>query len=120
MTYEVGYGKPPKKNQFKKGQTGNNKGRPRVSTRDSSQSVNLLKMVSEVLYRKVDATERHKKIKIPYFKLLINKMLHDALHGDARAREHLIKLAEKADLAAQEGRAGESMTITIIGGLPDD
>ena len=27
--YDVGYGKPPKKSQFKKGQTGNPKGRPK-------------------------------------------------------------------------------------------
>lgn len=29
--YEVGYGKPPKATQFKKGQSGNSKGRPRKS-----------------------------------------------------------------------------------------
>ena len=28
--YEVGYKKPPKKNQFKKGQSGNPKGRPKL------------------------------------------------------------------------------------------
>ena len=27
--YEVGYGRPPKKTQFKKGQSGNPKGRPK-------------------------------------------------------------------------------------------
>ena len=27
--YEVGYGRPPKSGQFKKGQSGNPKGRPR-------------------------------------------------------------------------------------------
>lgn len=30
--YEVGYGKPPQRTQFKKGQTGNPKGRPKGAT----------------------------------------------------------------------------------------
>ena len=29
--YEVGFGRPPKKSQFKKGQSGNPKGRPKKS-----------------------------------------------------------------------------------------
>lgn len=29
--YEIGYGKPPKEYQFKKGQSGNKKGRPKNS-----------------------------------------------------------------------------------------
>ena len=32
--YEVGYGKPPKKTQFQKGQSGNPKGRPKYNNQD--------------------------------------------------------------------------------------
>lgn len=120
MSDENGYGKPPKKNQFKKGQSGNPKGRPRASSGDNEQSFALLKMIRESLGRKVDATEGGKRVKTPFVALLINKMLHDALHGDARAREQILKLAEKADLAALEGRMGEPLNIIVTGGLPDD
>ncbi|MBL4544643.1 MAG: hypothetical protein JKP95_01895 [Oceanicaulis sp.] len=32
--YEVGYGKPPKATQFKKGQSGNPRGRPKMQPKD--------------------------------------------------------------------------------------
>ncbi|WP_233493474.1 DUF5681 domain-containing protein, partial [Ruegeria atlantica] len=48
--FEVGYGKPPKATRFKKGQSGNPKGRPKASK-------NVGSMLEEVFFRKIPITE---------------------------------------------------------------
>lgn len=47
--YEVGYGKPLKANQFRKGQSGSPKGRPRGSR-------NLATIFNEVAYSRIPVT----------------------------------------------------------------
>lgn len=49
-TYDVGYRKPPKRSQFKKGQSGNPKGRPRGS-------VNVTTSLERALDTKITITE---------------------------------------------------------------
>ena len=48
--YEVGYGKPPRHTRFKKGQSGNPRGRP-------SGSKNLKTLLNEALNERVVVTE---------------------------------------------------------------
>ena len=45
--YEIGYGKPPKKHQFKPGQSGNRKGRPKGTK-------NTATLLREILDRKIE------------------------------------------------------------------
>ncbi len=104
MTYEVGYKKPPKQNQFKKNQSGNPKGRPKASVRDSDGSAELWTMVRKVTRRKVSATQGGKTVKIPAIQALLSQTLNDALRGDTKARAQFLKLLERADLAAFNGQ----------------
>ena len=67
--YEVGYGKPPRNTQFKKGQSGNPRGRP-------SGSKNLATLVSEALNEPVIVVEnggRRKITKREAIKQLVNR-----------------------------------------------
>ena len=62
--YEVGYGKPPKKHQFKRGQSGNPKGRKKKLTRVPDIATALDRVLSREMMindngqtRKVDVLE---------------------------------------------------------------
>ena len=55
--YEVGYCKPPQKSQFKKGQSGNGKGRPK-------ESKNTYALLDEILSQKIAITENGKNLQI--------------------------------------------------------
>jgi hypothetical protein len=121
MEYEVGYKKPPKEFQFKKGQPGNRGGAPKKRRVDDNSSIELMKIIGEALDQKVDVQERGRSKKVTLRQLLFSKLAHQALSsGDAKALDNLLKWAEKADRARFEGRAGEPLRIIIEGGLPDN
>ena len=62
--YEVGYGKPPKKHQFKPGYSGNKKGRPKGSP-------NINTMVNEISCERISIYQNGKKKKSPSAKLYL-------------------------------------------------
>jgi len=76
--YNVGRGKPPKEHQFKKGQSGNPKGRV-------SGSKNFRTDFMEELRTQVELTEGGKKIKVSKQRALIKRLINGALNGDAKA-----------------------------------
>ena len=84
-TYEVGYGQPPKRTQFKKGQSGNPKGRPKSSK-------NVETMLKETLMRPITVTEGGKRKKITALEAFFSQTLKSALGGDSRASDKLLKL----------------------------
>lgn len=85
--YEVGYGKPPKANQFKPGQSGNPKGRPKGRQ-------NFRTIVTELLNSKITVTENGKQTKVSFGEALVKKMAGKALKGSV---PDLLKFAEFVD-----------------------
>jgi hypothetical protein len=81
----VGYGQPPKRTQFKPGQSGNPKGRPKGAK-------NLATRIEEVLSLPVKITQgkRQKWVRTDFAMLL--RMREKALNGDLRASERLLGL----------------------------
>ncbi|SHK17734.1 hypothetical protein SAMN05444000_1212 [Shimia gijangensis] len=103
--FEVGYGKPPKKTRFKKGQSGNAKGRPKGSR-------NFGTIVDEALNGKVTVNENGKASKIASSQALVLRLLEKALRGEDRALTQMIGLA--AERSAE--REAQSKERSLIAG----
>lgn len=86
--YDVGYGKPPKKGQFKKGQSGNAKGRTKGTKNLKSD---LKEELSEKLVIKVAGQPKTVSKQRAFIKGLAAK----AINGDTRAMTLLANLILK-------------------------
>jgi hypothetical protein len=86
--YRVGYRKPPVANQFKPGQSGNPKGRPK-------SSVSLAGILGKVLYEKISLTENGRLKDLVAIEGMLKVTRSRAFKGDIRATRFLIGLAEK-------------------------
>ncbi len=100
--YEVGYGKPPKSTRFKKGQSGNPKGRPKASR-------NVAAALEEALFRKIRVKDQSGSRLVTVLEALLQRVSKQALDGDHRAIGKLIELIRYFDAMkardACDGRA---------------
>lgn len=85
-TNDTGYGKPPKKSQFKPGQSGNPKGRPKGAK-------SLKSAVKKELSGKIKLTLNGKQKNVSKLEALLMRLMKDALEGKARAQAEILKLA---------------------------
>lgn len=114
-TGSVGYGKPPKHTQFKRGQSGNPKGRPK-GTR------NFRTELRETLNAPVNVTTDGKERRVSTRKATLLRLRQKALGGDTRALDRIISLAQRADedeeiqkpLAAAEVSAEDARLIELF------
>ena len=83
--YEVGYKKPPRHSQFKPGQSGNPKGRPK---RTKNLKTDLREDISET----VSVIENGSSRVVSKQRAIVKRTVAKALGGDARATEQIIKL----------------------------
>ena len=77
--YEVGYGKPPRHTRFKKGQSGNPRGR-------CAGSKNLSGLLSGALNELVVVAENGGRRKISKRQAIIKQLVNRSAKGDCRAR----------------------------------
>lgn len=85
--YEVGYGKPPTETQYKKGQSGNPKGRP-------SKSKNMNTLLDEELDRLITLRDGNGVRQISTREAIIKQMIQGALKGDLRQLQFLFRHLE--------------------------
>ena len=83
--YKVGYGKPPKARQFKRGKSGNPKGRPKGS-------LNLATDLTAELGEHITVREDGRSRKVSKQRALIKSLMAKALQGDVRAMTSLLAL----------------------------
>lgn len=95
--YEVGRGKPPKHSRFRKGQSGNAKGRPKKSRNFNTD-------LDEVLDQPVTLNENGKTKTVSSQLAALKRLREKALNGDARALDRLLALAveRSAELEARQ------------------
>jgi hypothetical protein len=90
--YEVGYGKPPRHTRFKKGQSGNPRGRPKGSK-------NLPTLLTEALNEPVVVAENGRRRKITMRQAIIKQLVKRSATADLRAMKILLDMVR--DLEGQ-------------------
>jgi len=98
--YQVGKGKPPEQSQFKKGKSGNPKGRPKGSRNFSTD-------LEKVLTTKVTVSENGHPRNVSSQLATLMRLREQALKGNARAMDRFIGLAQQQ---AAEKEASTSET----------
>jgi len=93
---EIGYGKPPKESQFKKGQSGNPRGRPKGSK-------NLNTLIKRELESRITIEQNGTKRKIRRKEALVKGLVNDALKGKDRPRDKVFDLVERAEVSDTSG-----------------
>ena len=83
--YEVGYGKPPKKHRFKKGRSGNVRGRPKGAK-------NLKTDLREELGEKITIREGDVMKKVSKQRAFVKRLVVSAAKGDQKAITTLVNL----------------------------
>ena len=83
-TTYVGYGAPPKHTQFKKGKSGNPKGRPPNKV--------LQVMVEEILNEEVTIVTNGQKVKMTKKEAFLQQLMNESMKGKAAATKNLIYL----------------------------
>jgi len=87
--YRVGFGRPPQHTQFKKGQSGNPRGRPKGRK-------NLRSMVVNFLAEEVTLTNANgRKVKVPTLEVMLRAARAKVVKGDTRAFDQMIRLMDR-------------------------
>lgn len=80
-----GYKDPPKETQFKKGVSGNPKGRPKGSR-------NFLSLLENIIEQKIPIKQGSEEVKITKKEAMLIQWINKAIKGDMSAIQHLIPL----------------------------
>lgn len=99
----IGYGSPPEHTRFKKGQSGNSKGRPK---RRASFADDLTSELSEV----IQVTEGGRLRRISKQRALIKAMTAGALKGDSRAASLLMRWCAQVIDANSDSNAAPALS----------
>ena len=88
MTYQIGYKRPPKEGQFRKGKSGNPKGRPKGSS-------NFMTLLDKELSQPVVVNENGKTKTISRMQAMVKRLVSQALQGEQRSFLTLIEVLRR-------------------------
>ena len=100
-TYDVGFGKPPRHGQFRKGISGNPRGRPKGKS-------NLATLLGRTLQEKVVINENGQRKTVTKLEAALKQMVNKAASGDLAAMRQLSALASltEAETTATDTKVG--------------
>lgn len=104
---DVGYRKPPKETQFRKGKSGNPSGRPK---RILSNGETVLRELN----RKVTIVEKGKKRRITMLDAIVRKQAILAMQGNVKAAAMVMKAHDEAWKAMPQEQVQEPMRFTLV------
>ena len=87
----VGYKNPPEHSQFKPGQSGNPRGRPKGSR-------NTATMLNEILREKVTVNQGGRRVRMSRLEVMIRTSVRKAVQGDSRAYGNITRWADYCGL----------------------
>ncbi len=87
---KLGYGRPPVSRQFRKGQSGNPKGRPKGTA-------NVATILTRTLRERVVINENGRRKTISKLEAAVKQLVNKAASGELRALRHLVELARDAE-----------------------
>jgi hypothetical protein len=88
MAYEIGYRRPPASGKFKKGASGNPKGRPKGSR-------NFVTLLEQELAQTIVVNENGKKKKVTRLQAMVKRIVNGALQGDQKSLLTLIEILRR-------------------------
>lgn len=106
----VGYGKPPQRSRFKKGESGNPNGRPKATP-------NAVTALLGALSEKIVIQENGKRKKITKGEAIMKQAVNRAASGDHRAVQQLISFFRifGDKIAIQDERSEGPVIIQVVG-----
>src|SRR5580658_695394 len=92
----VGYGRPPVATQFKKGKSGNPRGRPK-----GSRSVGAV--LQEILGQRIAVTENGKTRRLPALEVMLRRLANDAMRSEPVALKLMLSLFDRYGESPEAG-----------------
>jgi Family of unknown function (DUF5681) len=92
----VGYGRPPKATQFKKGQSGNPKGRPKGSRPIGA-------VLQEILGQRIAVTENGRTRRLPALEVMLRRLANDAMRNEPVALKLMLSLFDRYGESPEAG-----------------